>query len=201
MNAKHWRTALAGLVCSALATVAWAAPPQTTQKPAYQPVQRQAARQAATKPTVKKEMVTLEIRGADCQKDAASLDAALAMHAIRAKLQPSTEKPNQVEVSINRNMDLGAVGEAVMKTNTQDKAKYPPSLDLVLYGKFDKDSAKKATEALAKVKGVDAQNSSANISAGELNIRLNGRAKVSANQLYRAHHDAGIQTQFVRHNA
>jgi hypothetical protein len=96
---------------------------------------------------------------------------------------------------------LGACGAAVMKANTPDKANDPPSLDLVVFGKFDQATAKKATDALAKIKGVDARKSSVNESKGELNVRIDGGSKVTANQIQRALQDAGVWTQFSQNHS
>jgi hypothetical protein len=200
MKWNYWKTAVVGMACVALATSAIAAQQRRMYEPKTPRAYQSPASQMSMHSNAKKETVTLEIRGADCAKDAETLDAALVSHRITAKLQPSTLEPSRVTTSIDPNMDLGPVGQAVMKAGTQDRAKYPPSLDLVLFGKFDSATAKKATNALTRIKGVDARNSSANEMTGELNIRINGGAKVTAAEIHRALQQAGVWVQFARTN-
>lgn len=147
-----------------------------------------------------KEQVTLDIRGADTPEGARLLGNTLSAHQIDAPLQATQGKPCRITASIDPQTDLGAIGLAVMSTNTPDNVAAPPSLDLVLFGKFDAATAKKATQALAKMKGVDATGTNADLKTGELNIRVRGGAKVTADQIHRALQSAGVGTQFTRSN-
>jgi hypothetical protein len=200
MNARFWSTALAGCACVALATAAMAAPPQNATKSKEHPARHHVAAKTAAKSSAKKELVTFEIRGADTAKDARMLSDALNAQHVKTTVLTSQGKPYRMTAAIEPTTDLGACGAAVMKANTPEKAKDPPSLDLVVFGKFDQASAKKATDALAKIKGIDARKSSVNESKGELNVRIDGGSKVTANQIQRALQDAGVWTQFSQNH-
>jgi hypothetical protein len=206
MKGTTWMTAVVGIACVALAAVTLSTAPAAEQA---QNTYRAPAHNAMHRPMThtsmqtmpKKEMVTLEIRGANSAAGARLLGSTLTAHQVNAAVQASQGKPYRVTATIDPKTDLGAAGQAIMTTSTPDRALTPPSLDLVVFGKFDKASAKKASEALAKIKGIDAKDSNANISAGELNIRVNGGAKVTADQIHRALQEAGVWTQFTRNSS
>ena len=200
MNARVWKTVIAGCACAALTTAVIAAQPPATHKSKSQPANRPAVSYAASQTKPQMEKVTLEIRGADSAECARLLSSALAAHHVNAAIQASQTKPYRVTTSIDPKTNLGECGQAVMDSKTPDRAKNPPSLDLVLYGKFDKGAAKTATEALAKIKGVDARNSNVNAATGEVNIRIVGGAKVTADEIQRALQQAGVWAQFTRSN-
>ncbi|MGE3241776.1 MAG: hypothetical protein AB7G28_19510 [Pirellulales bacterium] len=147
------------------------------------------------------ETVTLVIRGASSLDDAKLLGWTLTAHQIQTAVSESKEGMFRTTTAISPRTDLGAAGQAISKTQTANKSKSPPSLDLVLFGKFDQAAAKKATEVLNKVKGVDAKDSVADPSSGEINVRIQGGAKVTADQVRHALRDAGITTQFTRNGA
>jgi hypothetical protein len=199
-------TTVVGVACATLATLAtsnavWAQQTTQTQRPRKTYSMPHAPQHNPQQSATKQETVTLEIHGANSPECARMLSSALAAHQIDASLQASQGQPTRVTTEIDPQTDLGAVGKAIMTTSTPDKAKSPPSLDLVLFGKFDKATAKKAADALAKVKGVDAKDSNANIATGEFNVRVDGGAKVTANQIHRALQSAGVWTQFTRNGS
>ena len=68
----------------------------------------------------------------------------------------------------------------------------------MLFAKLDKDASKKVTEALDKLKGVDAKDSMTNSEAGEICVRIDGGNKVTADEVSNALRDAGITTQLVK---
>lgn len=196
--------ACAALATLAMSTAAWAqqtTQSQQTQRPRRSYNMLHTPQHDAQQSKAKLETVTLEIHGANSPEAARMLSSALSAHQIDASLQASQGQPCRANSEIDPQTDLGAVGKAIMTTSTPDKAKSPPSLDLVLFGKFDKASVKKATDALAKLKGVDVKDSNANIATGEFNVRINGGAKVTANEIHRALQSAGVWTQFTRNGS
>jgi hypothetical protein len=200
MSRKGWISAVAGVACAALAVVAQSnvASAQTVEKPHRSYNMPHTPAHNANQTSPKQETVTLEIRGATSPEGARMLSSALTAHQVDASLQAMQGKPCRVTAMIDPQTDLGALGQAIRTTSTPDKAQSPPSLDLVVYGKFDKSTAKKAAEALSKIKGVDAKDSNADLTSGEFNIRVIGGAKVTANQIHRALQSAGVWTQFTR---
>jgi hypothetical protein len=202
MNGKHWRTAIAALAIVSVATAAMAADQQKSYPQKTTNTYGQAAgSHSSMNMAPRKETVTLAIYGAGSADAARMLTNTLTTHGIRATVATSQNKPAIVEAPIESNSDLGALGKAVMDTNTPSKAQQPPSLDLVLYGHFDSVMAKKATDALAKIQGVDPHNSSANEAAGELRIRIVGGANVTADQIHRALQQAGVWAQFTQNSS
>lgn len=198
MNRKDWKAVIVALVCASVATVAMAADQPRSYQQGPNTYGQPAPSHNSTNMAQRKEMVTFGIRGADSADCARMLTNTLRTHGVQASVAQSPNKPAIVEASIDPNTDLGALGKAVMETNTPDKAKQAPSLDLVLYGQFDGVNAKKATDALAKIKGVDARNSLADDASGELCIRITGGAKVTAYQIHRELQQAGVWTQFTQ---
>ena len=89
--------------------------------------------------------------------------------------------------------DLGAAAKKVIDCDTPHKAQTAPGLSVVLFAKLDKDSAKKAEEAVGKVKGVDGKGSKANAEKGEISIKLKGNEKVTVAGLVDALDGAGIK--------
>jgi hypothetical protein len=193
----------AALAMSAITSAALAQTNQTTQRPhrSYNMMHAPQHNAQQSSQAQKQETVTLEIRGADSPEGARLLSSALTAHQVDASLQAAQGRPCRVTAEIDPQTDLGAIGKAVMTTNTPDRAQTPPSLDLVVFGRFDKASVKKASDALAKLKGVDAKASNANTSAGEYNIRIDGGAKITANQIRHTLQSAGVWTQFTRNGS
>jgi len=196
MYRKSWLPAMVALMCVGVATLAGAAEQQKSYQPKSNSYGQSKEYHNPMKTTSRKEMVTFAIRGADSNECARMLSNTLRAHGIQASVGQSQNKPSLVEVSINSNEDLGALGKAIQETKTPDMSKQPPSLDLVLYGHFDSVRAKKATDALETIKGVDARNSLANEASGTLHIRIVGGDTVTADQIHRDLQRAGVWTQF-----
>jgi hypothetical protein len=110
----------------------------------------------------------------------------------------STAKPFRLVAEVDAKADLGACGEAIMKAQTPHHEKVAPELDLVMFAELDKASAEKTMEALAKIKGIDAKHSTADVKTGEISIRLTtGGDKVTAEHLHKTLHDAGVVSSFT----
>jgi hypothetical protein len=201
MFGKDWKTILAGIVGASLASAALAATAQSTNSQLSRPVYRPRPAHTAMTQKVKLETVTFDIHGASDMKSAQTLDSALASRHLNAKVESSPDKPYRLTAKIRPNMDLGAVGQAVRDANTLEKTKNPPSLDLVLFGKLDQSASEKAMGVLAKIKGVDVKDSKIDTSAGEIQVRISGGAKLTADQIHRALLDAGVWTEYTRSNA
>jgi hypothetical protein len=171
------------LACAALIGTAMAADPP---KPASAP---------ATKAKEHMEKITLDVRGAENAGSAKVLTDALSTHGVKATLHPSKDQPVRVATEVNPTTDLGAAAKAVAEAKMPEKSKAAPALDLVLFGKFDKDAAKKATTALEKIKGVDAKHSMTEVNKGEISVRLVGGSQVTADEIIRAFQAAGIRAE------
>lgn len=157
----------------------------------------QAQKQQAPKAPAK-EMITLEVRGSDCKDCASVLTKALSQHGVTATVQPMKGQPNRFTVTIDPNADLGACEQAIKAAQTDHKSTVEPQLNLVLFAKLDKDSIAKINQALAALKGVDAKNSMPLTTAGEINVRVVGGAKVTADQIRHALQGAGIMASFAK---
>ncbi len=69
---------------------------------------------------------------------------------------------------------------------------------MVLFAKLDKDSAKKATDALGKLEGVNGKDTKADAAKGEISIRLDGKGKLTSKKLIDALKDAGIEAALAK---
>ena len=98
----------------------------------------------------------------------------------------------------DENLDLGAAAKKVNSADTPHKDKVAPGLSVVLFAKLDKDSAKKAEEAVAKVKGVDKSGTKANADKGEITVKLAGTDKVTVADLTKALDGAGIKASITK---
>lgn len=218
MNVLSWKSVVGAfgtlLLAGAFGSTSLAAPATGTQSNPQPPTAHRAMSRQANRNTARpapanqahphaqhanQETVTLVIRGANSLDDAKLLGWTLTAHQIQTDVSESKDGMFRTTTSISPRTDLGAAGQAILKTQTANMSKSPPSLDLVLFGKFDQSAAKKAVEALDKIKGVDAKDSVADPASGEINVRIQGGAKVTADQVRHALRDAGITTQFTRH--
>jgi len=71
----------------------------------------------------------------------------------------------------------------------------PAGLSVVLFAKLDKDSAKKAEEAVGKVKGVDKKGTKVDDKKGEISVKIAGgekAEKVTLTGLVSALKEAGV---------
>ena len=198
MNVKNLKTGFVTLICVSVAAIALAADQQKGYQAKSNSYGQPGESHRSKEMNQEKERVTFAIRGADSAECARMLSSTLREHGIQASVGQSQNKPSMVEVSINPKENLGALGKAISETNTPGKASQPPSLDLVLYGNFDSVNANKAITELGKIKGVDARSSLASEANGQLWVRINGSANVSAHDIHHALQQAGVQTQFTQ---
>ncbi len=145
-----------------------------------------------------KETITLEIRGANSHDDAHLLCWTLMARRVSAEVEESPNQAYRITAAIDPGTDLGAAGEAVLHARTADNTASPPSLSLVLFGNFDPPAAQRVTDALGKIAGVDAKDSSVLPAKREITVRIPGGAKVTADQIRKALHDAGVDARFTR---
>ena len=69
---------------------------------------------------------------------------------------------------------------------------------MVVFAKLDETSAKKAEEALGKVKGIDAEGTKANVKQGEIAVKIVGGEKLTLGTILETLKDAGIEASAVR---
>jgi hypothetical protein len=95
-------------------------------------------------------------------------------------------------------VDLGA---AASKVEKKDKPHHDPAggLSLVLFAALDKDSAKKAVDALGKLKGVEKTGTKADEKKGEVVVRIAGGEKLTVATLVDAlKKDAGVTASVAK---
>jgi hypothetical protein len=110
------------------------------------------------------------------------------------KLDVNKQGASRTEAEADKEADIGKAADKVNKAETPHKDKgHPPGLSVVLFAKLDKESAKKAEEAIGKVKGVDKKNSKANAEKGEISIKIDGKEKLKVDDLTKALDGAGIK--------
>jgi hypothetical protein len=196
MNRKILDTTLSLVVGLAIATVGFAAEQAMTHRA---PSQSQAARH--TQATADhKQAVTLAIGGAEDSQSAKLLTGALQQQGLQATVRESKGQPYELTTSLQRTMDLSAASKAIMSAKSSQKSAIPPSFDFVLFAPLTKEKAKQAIDRLRSLKGVDTQNSHANVQKGELWVRINGSASVTPDDVYNVFHAAGIDAHFTREN-
>jgi hypothetical protein len=103
--------------------------------------------------------------------------------------------------TIPADTDLGALSKEVGEANTPHRSIAPPGLAVVLFARLDEGTAKKAEEALAKVKGVNAKGTAADVKRGEISVQLTGDEKVTMDALLKSLKDAGIEASSARSSA
>jgi hypothetical protein len=189
MNFKQAVMPLSLLACIAVASVGFSADKTGTQSMGK-------AYSKTMKPTMERQWVTFDIRGAESPEAARLLTSTLEAQGLHASIRESKGKPYRLTVNIDRSFDLGALGKAVMAANTPQKAQVAPSLDLVLYAPLTNASAQKATQRLDSIQGVDAKNSHADVSKGELQVRIAGGPHVTADDIHKAVREDGINVRF-----
>src|SRR5262245_61217941 len=193
MNKFIFHSGLSLMLCLGLATAALAAKPstkhpQTTKKSHTTHVAKAAAR----------EHVTIDIWGADTDKDAVTLNKALADNGMRTEIHEAKGKPYRFVTEVHKTQDLSKLGKAVASAKMPEKSQNAPALDLVIYAPLTKETAQQAMTRLEQLKGVDAKHSVADIKNGELNVRVAGTDHVSASDIYNAVHSAGIEAHFTK---
>lgn len=191
MNNRFAMLSLALMGCLAMASVGLSADKPTRHSMNNAP-------SMTTKPSMARQWVTFDVRGAESDEAARLLANTLETQGLRASIRESKGKPYRLTVSIDRSLDLGAIGKAVMSANTPQKAQSAPSLDLVFFAPLTNENAQKATQKLASIQGVDAKNSRADVRKGELSVRIDGGQRVTADDIYNAIRGAGINAHFYK---
>jgi phage replication-related protein YjqB (UPF0714/DUF867 family) len=148
-----------------------------------------------------KQSVTLAIGGAEDSQSAELLTKALQQQGLQATVRAQKDQPYELTTPLAPNADLAAASKAVMTVNTPQKSAFPPSFDFVVFAPLTKDKAKQAMDRLRSLKGVDAQNSRANINKGELWVRINGSSRVTPDDIHNAIRAAGIDAHFAKQGA
>ncbi len=201
MYRKSFDVMLSLVAGLAIASVGFAADPAMTQRthstmPATRHNQQAAnPRQAAAD---RKQPITLAIGGAEESQCASMLTGALKDQGLQVTVRESKGQPNELTAIVPRNLDLSATSKAIKAPGTGQKSAIPPSFDLVLFAPLTKEKAKQAINRLRDLKGVDTQNSHADVSKGELWVRINGAARVTPDDVYNAFHAVGIDAHFSR---
>jgi hypothetical protein len=191
MNHKFAVMHLSLVACLALASAGFSADKPTTRATSKIP-------SMTTKSPMAREWVTFDVRGAESAEAARLLSNTLETQGLRASIRESQGKPYRLAVDIDRSLDLGAIGKAVMSANTPQKAQSAPSLDLVFFAPFTNETAQKATQKLASIQGVDARNSHVDVRKGELTVRLAGGHPVTADEIHNALRGTGINVRFTK---
>lgn len=199
MNKTFWNLSLSLAACLAFGLSAFAAPPATAQRATARPIAAHRYSQADRKE--QKQSVTLAIGGAEDNQSAQLLTKALQAQGLHATVREQKNHPFELTTPLAPNADLSAASKAVMNVNTTQKASFPPSFDFVLFAPLTKDSAKQAMDKLRGLKGVDAQNSRANVDKGELWVRINGAARITPDDIHNAIQAAGIDAHFMKQRA
>jgi len=193
MNKLIFHSTLSLAACLALATAVFAAKPankntQTTKKPHSTHVAAASDR----------ERVTIQIWGAESDQAATTLNKALTDSGVRAEVREAKGKPYRTMAEVGKSQDLAALGKAIASANTPQKAASAPALDIVIFAPLTKENAQQAMNRLGQLKGVDAKHSTADIKNGELNVRVTGANRVSADDIYNAVHSAGLAAHFTK---
>lgn len=111
-------------------------------------------------------------------------------HAAKGSCRP------YITAEIDRGVDLNQLLGLIGVASEIPTAKPGPFYDLVIYASFDKEGAIRAIDQLSRVSGVDAKQSTTDILASELHIRITGNSPVSADDISQALALAGITGKF-----
>lgn len=193
MNKFIFYSALSLATCLALATAAFAAKPATKHTQATKKLHSTHVAAASDR-----ERVTIQIWGAESDQAAATLNKALADNGVRANIHEAKGKPYRTMTEVGKSQDLAKLGKSIAAANTPQKMTSSPALDVVIFAPLTKENAQQAMTRLEQLKGVDAKHSTADIKNGELNVRVTGTNRVSADDIYNAVHSAGIAAHFSK---
>lgn len=91
--------------------------------------------------------------------------------------------------------DLSKVATAVNGAQTPHKKISKPGVSLELFGKLNEETAAQALKSLEKIKGVDAEGSTANAKRGVISVRLKGGDAVSVADIIAALEKDGISAK------
>jgi hypothetical protein len=93
--------------------------------------------------------------------------------------------------------NLSLLAEAVDSADTPHKAQTHPAVALELIADLDEDSAAKALTILGKIKGVDAEGSSADAKTGVISVKLAGGEKLTVDDVLARLKEGGIAARIV----
>jgi hypothetical protein len=113
------------------------------------------------------------------------------------KIAPNKTGASRTVAEGKEDVDLGAAAAKVSKAD-KPHADPPGGLAVVLFAKLDKDSAKKAEDAVETVKGVDKAGTKADAEKGEVIVKLTGSDKVTINDLVKALDGAGVKASTTK---
>jgi hypothetical protein len=144
-----------------------------------------------------KDHVMLEIAGPTDSAASEAFQKSLAANGLQARLQANKKggKPLKVVAAVDSNTDLSPWSKAIASAIPTKRGQSAPALDLLVYATITKENSSQVTSELAKVKGVDAKNSSADAKHGVVHVRISGTDKVTAADVTKALEAAGINGQ------
>jgi copper chaperone CopZ len=134
------------------------------------------------------ETVKLRLNGVLCDGCKGEIITAIESNkGARVKNEPTKANPNAtVDIDFTKT-DLGAIAKSVAAADTPHKGDQAPAAFLVLDAKnLTEASAKKLPDALAKVKGVDAKMSKAEVKSKEIVIRLDDKGGAKLDEIKKA---------------
>jgi hypothetical protein len=156
-----------------------------------------APKKSAEKPQQK---VRLHVNGAYCQGCAEVLTEALAKAGVKNATKLAANRGRGYVIvlgEIDGDLDLGELAATIDGADTPHKAQSKPGVALELFAPLDEASAQTALAALAKVKGVAAKGSKADIGSGTLSVKLAAGQPATVDIIVTALKDAGIDAQVV----
>jgi hypothetical protein len=143
------------------------------------------------------ERLTLNVEGVECAKCAQVMTSTLEETQLKptVAIRPESTGPSRIVAACPAECDLGAVAAKVNQADTPHREKVQPSLSLVLFADLDEKAASTALATCQKIKGVDGRTCQVDPRAGEIQLRISGKEKVTLAQIVTAMKDAGIETR------
>jgi hypothetical protein len=189
MTKLTYYVVLALVACLALSTTASAKKSASSKSTA--------PRKAAV---ASKDAVTLEIAGPADAQAVAAYQKALKSSGLSAKIHENKkgDKPLKVMAAVDKTMDLGPYGKAVMTAVPTKPGQLPPGLELLIYAPLTKETSQQALAKLEKVKGVDPKHSTMDVKKGSLRVRISGAEHVTAEDIIKAVEEAKIAPKLVK---
>jgi hypothetical protein len=160
----------------------------------------QAADDSPTADAKPKQKVRFHVSGAYCQGCAEVLTEALAKAGVRNASKVAANRGRGYVIvlgEIDGDLDLGDLAARIDGADTPHKAQSKPGVALELFAPLDDASAKTALATLAKVKGVAAKGSKADIGSGTLSVKLAAGQPATVDSIVAALKAAGIDTNVV----
>lgn len=147
-----------------------------------------------------KDKVTLEIAGVADPQLAAQFQKALTDSGMQATVKESKKggRPMRLIAQVDSATDLGPWAKAVATAVRVRPGQPQPALELVIFAQVTQENSAPTTAELAKVKGVDAKNSSIDVKKGEIHVRISGDDHVTGDDIANAVKQAGVTGRFVK---